>query len=169
MKKIKVFFLDRDGVLIRDTGYIKKINEIKFLKYTFRTLRFIKKEKFKIIVITNQSAVGRGIITIRKLNLINNFIKKKLKKENAKIDDIYFCPHHPVHAKGIYKKKCKCRKPNNLLLLKAINKWNIDIGKSFMIGNSVVDKIAAKKTKVKFFYRSKKNFYKQIKILLKKN
>ena len=92
-----------------------------------------------------------------------------MKKKNIKIDDVYFCPHHPIYAKGIYKKKCKCRKPNNLLLLKAIKKWNIDISKSFMIGDRVIDKLAAKKTKVKFFYRSRENFDKQIKILLEKN
>ena len=65
-----------------------------------------------------------------------------------------FCPHHPTEAKGIYKKKCKCRKPNNQMILKAKNKWNIDLSKSLMIGDTKSDEQCAEKSKVKFFYKN---------------
>ena len=87
---------------------------------------------------------------------------KRLEKKNAYVDDIFFCPHHPLFAKKNYKKNCRCRKPNNGMLLDAIQKWGINIKKSFMIGDKLTDYMTAKKTKIGFLYFSK-NLYKQIK------
>jgi len=106
--------------------------------------------------------VGRNLISIKELRLIHNFIIKKFKKKGILIDDIYYCPHHPVYGKGKYKIKCLCRKPNNLMIEKAIKKWKIDRKLSFMIGDKITDKLAAKKSNIKFFYRSKNSFYNQI-------
>jgi len=91
-----------------------------------------------------------------------------LKERNIKISGIYYCPHHPKYGIGKYKKNCKCRKPNNLLIRKAIAEHKIDIKKSFFIGDKLSDKHCAIKSKISFSYRSKINFYLQIKRLINK-
>lgn len=163
--KNKAIFLDRDGVLIKDVGYLKSIQQIKFLPQTFQSLRYAQKN-FILIIITNQSVVGRGIITKANLNKIHSFILKKFKSKKIFINEIYCCPHHPKFGIGKYKIKCKCRKPNNLLIERAIKKYRISREYSFFIGDKISDKLAAKKSKIKFRFRSKKNFYSQIKNLI---
>jgi D,D-heptose 1,7-bisphosphate phosphatase len=164
----KAFFLDRDGVLIDDVGYLNDIKKIKFLKHTFKALSLLTRKNFKLIIITNQSVVGRGLITENYLKKIHNNIKEKLKEKKIKISGIYYCPHHPKYGIGRYKKNCKCRKPNNLLIRKAIAEHKIDIKKSFFIGDKLSDKHCAIKSKINFSYRSKINFYLQIKRLINK-
>ena len=160
--KNKAFFLDRDGVIIEDKKYLSEIKKIRFLKQTFKALNLMKKKEYLLIIITNQSAIARGYLTQKQLKKIHKFLTTKLKNKGIKIDDIYYCPHHPKIGNKNYKKKCKCRKPGNLMIEKAIAKWNIDRKISFMIGDKISDKLAAKKSNIKFLYRSKHNFYKQI-------
>ena len=167
-RKSKAIFLDRDGVIIKDVGYLNQLEQIKFLPQTSTALRYAFKKGYKIIIITNQSVVGRGIISINKLSKIHNFIKKVLRSKKILIKDIFFCPHHPIFGIGRYKKKCKCRKPENLLIEKAIKKYNIDRHSSLFIGDKETDMKAAKKSNIKFKFRSKTNFYLQIKNLINK-
>ena len=162
-KKNKAFFLDRDGVIIKDVGYLTSIKQIIFLRQTFKTLRLLIKKGYFLIIITNQSVVGRKLITKKQLDKIHAHIKSKLKEKKISISDIFYCPHHPVYGKGSYKIKCLCRKPKNLMIEKAIKKWDISREKSFMIGDKFSDLKSAKKSKIKFFFRSKKDFYKQVK------
>jgi D-glycero-D-manno-heptose 1,7-bisphosphate phosphatase len=160
--KKKIFFLDRDGVIIKDIGHLDNIKKISFLPETFKTLKYIIKKKYKIIIITNQSVVGRGTISESYLKKIHIFIRHILSKKKIKILKIYYCPHHPEYGLGKYKRKCKCRKPKNYFLEKAIKKFKIDRKSSFFIGDKQTDKICAKKSKIEFLFRSKNNFYKQI-------
>ena len=164
--KNKAIFLDRDGVLIKDVGYLNDIKQVIFLKKTFQTLRLAKKKGFKLIVITNQSVVGRGIISQQKLKVIHSFLRKKFKDKKIIIDKIYFCPHHPKFGIGKYKVKCECRKPGNSLIEKAIKKYKISRKESLFIGDKISDKIAAEKSRIKFRFRSKNNFYLQMKKLI---
>jgi len=168
MIKNKCFFFDRDGVLNQDKGYISKIKDLLFYPEIGRAIYECNKNKYLVIIITNQSGVGRGLITISEINKIHNFLKKKIKLHNGKIDDIFFCPYHPIFGKGKYKKASFDRKPNPGMILKAIKKWNIDAKQSFMIGDKVTDRAAAKAAGIKFHFKSKKiNLYKQIKYLIK--
>lgn len=168
MKKIKnnFFFLDRDGVIIKDVGYLSDFKDVQFLKETFKTLRLIIKKNYNIVIITNQSVVGRGIISDNKLNKIHSSIIRILKKKNIFVKKIYYCPHHPSRGIGKYKKKCKCRKPGNLLIERAIKNFNISRDKSYFIGDRISDKKASIKSKIKFYYRSKVSFYDQIKRII---
>lgn len=166
MKYNKAFFLDRDGVINKDTGYVYKPKDFKWLPGSINAIKYLNKKKFKVIIITNQSGIGRKYYSSGDVKKLHNWINNKLKNYQAKIDDFYFCPHHPTEAKGRYKKKCKCRKPNNLMILKAKNKWNIEMKKSFMIGDKLSDKKCAKKSNLKFFYRTKKNLKNQIKKII---
>ena len=96
------------------------------------------KKGFLVIIITNQSAINRGLLTIKILNEIHNHLQEILKDNNTSIDDFYFCPHIPDE-------NCKCRKPNPGMLLKAVQEHDIDMSQSFMIGDSLTDIQAAEK------------------------
>ena len=164
----RCFFFDRDGVINKDKGYISKIEDIDIFPKVGEAIRECNKNKFLVIIITNQSGVGRGLIKLKELKKIHDFIKKKIKKNNAYIDDIFFCPYHPTAGLGKYKRISYERKPNPGMIIKAIKKWKIDPNKSFMIGDKITDRSAAKSANIKFFFKSKQvNLHKQIKFILK--
>ena len=166
-KKNKCIFLDRDGVINVDKGFISKISDFKIYPGVGRAINFINKKNYLVIVVTNQSGIGRGLIKTKQLQAIHNYLKNKIKKFNARIDDIYFCPYHPTFGKGKYRKRSEDRKPESGMLKKAIKKWNIDCSKSFMIGDKVTDKLAAQKVNIKFFYKKHKNLNTQIQKIFK--
>jgi hypothetical protein len=92
--------------------------------------------------------------TISDFNLLHKKLKTFLAKRNIFIDDVFYCPHHPYFGKGIFKKNCFCRKPNNLLVANTLGDWPINRNKSFMIGDKYTDKICADLSRIKFFYYS---------------
>jgi D-glycero-D-manno-heptose 1,7-bisphosphate phosphatase len=164
----KCVFFDRDGVLNKDKGYISKVNDIEIFSKVGKAIHECNKNKYLVIIITNQSGIGRGLISLKQLNQIHSYIKKEIKKNKAIINDIFFCPYHPSAGKGKYKRNSYDRKPNPGMLFKAIKKWKIDPKKSFMIGDKVSDRTAAKAAGLKFFFKSKKiNLYRQIKHIIK--
>jgi D-glycero-D-manno-heptose 1,7-bisphosphate phosphatase len=167
VKKIseKCCFFDRDNTLIYDKGYTYKINDLKWKNGAIKAIKYLNSKGYKVIIITNQSGIGRGYFKESDLNKFHNEMNRRLNKEKANIDEFFYCPYS-IHGKGKYKKISVDRKPNNGMLIKAINKWNIDIKKSIMIGNSHTDYLSAKKTKLKYFY-VQNNLYSQIKKIIK--
>ena len=136
----KAVFLDRDGVINKERkDYVKSIEEFQILNNIPKSIKMLKEKGFLVIVITNQSAINRGLITIETLNEIHNYLQNFLKENNTSIDGFYFCPHRPDE-------NCKCRKPNPGMLIKAAQEHNIDMNQSFMIGNSLTDIQAAQKS-----------------------
>ena len=156
-------FLDRDGVLNEDIGYLYKYKDFKWNKNIIKILYYLQK-RYYIFIVTNQSGIGRKLYKISDFNLLHQKLKIFLAKYKVYIDDVYYCPHHPIFGKGIFKKNCLCRKPNNLLVTNALNDWPINKNKSFMIGDKYTDKICADLSGIKFFYYSN-NLYKKIKTL----
>ncbi|QTA78652.1 D-glycero-beta-D-manno-heptose-1,7-bisphosphate 7-phosphatase [Desulfonema limicola] len=129
----RTVFLDRDGVINQDSPYyIKDINEFKFIPGSIDAVRKLTENRFFIIIITNQSAVNRGLIDLKKLAEIHEFMLTALSKQGGIIKDIFFCPHHPSQ-------ECRCRKPLPGMILKAVQKYNIDLMSSYMIGDSAKD------------------------------
>ena len=169
IKKNKCAFLDRDGVINVDKGYISKISDFKINPGLGKAINLLNKNNFLVIIVTNQSGIGRGLISLKQLKTIHNYLKRKIKKYNAKIDDIYFCPYHPWFGKGKYKKSSQDRKPGSGMLKKAIKKWKINCSESFMIGDKITDKLAAKGANVKFFYKKHKNLNTQLKKIINKS
>ena len=153
----KCVFFDRDGVLNKDKGYISKVRDIEIFSKVGQAIYECNKKEYLVIIITNQSGIGRGLITLKQLSQIRNYIKKKIKKNKAIINDIFYCPFHPTGGRGKYKKNSFDRKPNPGMLLKAIKKWKIDPKKSFMIGDQKSDYLAAHKSKIYFEYKSNRN------------
>jgi len=165
----KCFFLDRDGVINIDKKYVYRVSDFIIFPGVENAIKYLNNEDYLVIIVTNQSGIGRGLYTKKDFFKIQDFLKRKLRKFKAKIDDIFFCPHHPIYGKGVYKKNCSCRKPNNGMLESAIKKWNIDRKRSFMIGDKDSDLNCAKKSKVNFIFKKKGNFYNQIKQIIKDN
>lgn len=128
----KAAFLDRDGTINVDGGYIYKKEEFKFIKGSIDAIRLLQKKNFKIIVVTNQSGIGRGMFDMDDVNRLHKYINDELREKNASIDRFYICPHHP-------KEKCNCRKPKILLFQKAISDFSIDPKKSIVIGDKKSD------------------------------
>lgn len=162
---MKALFLDRDGVINEDYGYVSNKKDFKFKDGIFELLIKAKKLGFSFFIITNQSGIGRGFYDENDFLILTNWVEGKLKEKGIDIKKTYFCPHHPIHGKGDYKKNCECRKPNSLLFERAKKDFNIDFSKSIMIGDKVSDMQAAKKAGVMKLillnkvYMSNKNEY----------
>ena len=160
-------FLDRDGVLNYDYGYVHRYEQFKWMDGSIEALKYLNKKKYRIFVITNQSGIGRGKYTIKDFNTLHQKIKKFLSTKIIYIDDVKFCPHHPIYGISIYKKQCNCRKPKNKLVKDILEEWDIDIKNSFMIGDKISDQQCAKKSNIYFEFRKKNLFYQTRSILSK--
>lgn len=133
----KAIFLDRDGTINIDTGYIGNSNLVTLYPNVGKGIKKLKDEfGFKIIVISNQSGITRGLITSDDVDKVNNKINEILEKENTKVDAFYYCPYHPEYDS---KEKCKCRKPSPHMVFTSARDYNIDLKKSYFIGDKVSD------------------------------
>jgi len=129
----KVIFLDRDGVINRDSRhYVKSWEEFEFLPGSLSAIRRLNAKGHAVIIITNQSAVNRRIIPIEVLQDIHLKLKQSVTSNGGKITDIFFCPHRPDEH-------CSCRKPNPGLILQALKKYSIDRASTTMVGDSPKD------------------------------
>ncbi len=127
-------FLDRDGVINKEINYLSNPDDFEFISGSIKALRLLKEKNFLLIIITNQAGIARGYFTEQVLNEIHEKMIKLLDKNGIALDDIYYCPHHPEFT-GI----CDCRKPKPGMILKAQQKYNIDLSNSFMVGDTLND------------------------------
>jgi D-glycero-D-manno-heptose 1,7-bisphosphate phosphatase len=132
----KAIFLDCDGTLIEDHGYINNPDQVMLLAGVTDALVELKAMGYKLIVVSNQSGVARGIVTEKVLAQIHNRLKNLLAEKNASLDRIYYCPYHPDGVVEKYRKESDNRKPAPGMLLTAAKKMNIDLNQSWMIGDS---------------------------------
>ena len=144
----KAIFLDRDGTINVEKDYIYKSEDLVFEEGTIEALKTFKNLGYILIVVSNQSGIARGYFTEADLNIFNNNMNEILKKNGVEITEFYCCPHHPDGI-GKYKKVCECRKPNNKMIEDAIEKYNIDRAKSYMIGDKISDIGAGLKSNLK--------------------
>ena len=133
-------FLDRDGVLVRDVHYLKKPSQIELLP-GIASLTSLQ-NRFRLIVATNQSGIGRNLFTENDLLVIHSELVHQLSKQDILIDAFYYCPHLPSAANEAYRVTCECRKPKPGLLYRAAAEWDIDLKHSYMIGDSLRDMAA---------------------------
>lgn len=135
----KAVFLDRDGTINKDIGYLYRIEELEFLPNAIKAIKILNEVGFLVIVITNQSGVARGYYSEEDIEVLHNHINELLKEYGAHIDAFYYCPHHPDDGIGMYKVDCNCRKPRTGLIEDAIIDYKIDRNKSYMIGDKKSD------------------------------
>jgi len=155
-EKMPAVFLDRDGVLNKESNNVNYSNPINLFKNVAQSIKKINENHYLSVVITNQPGIAKGFFSLKHLNLSHLRMQNLLSLKGAIIDRIYFCPHYPY--KGFknevkkFKIKCDCRKPNIGLFQRAIKDLNIDIKKSIFVGNSVVDYLASKNLKIKYYH-----------------
>ena len=164
MNKFKSVFLDRDGVLNKNKDdYVKNISELEIFPFISEPIKKLQSAGFKIIVITNQSAINRGLMTEKNLNEIHEKIQSFLIQNNTKIDYFYNCPHTP-------NENCFCRKPKSGLLLKAIDDFSIDVNNSWFVGDRDSDIQAGKSVGCKTLkIQNNVNLEKTVSLILESN
>lgn len=132
-------FLDRDGTLIEDVGYLDTAAQIEILPGVPEALRRLREAGFLLIVVTNQSAVARGWLTERRLESIHQSLNAALGREGVAPDAYYYCPHLPDGEVDEYARACACRKPAPGLLMRAAKEWGIALERSYAVGDSERD------------------------------
>jgi D-glycero-D-manno-heptose 1,7-bisphosphate phosphatase len=140
----RALFLDRDGVINEDRHYVHRIDDFHFIDGIFDICRAAISAGMAIIVVTNQAGIGRGIFTEQQFHVLTDWMIARFNNQGVKIDQVYFCPHHPIHGIGDYKRDCFSRKPNPGMILRARDDHDICLRNSTLIGDKDWDIIAAK-------------------------
>lgn len=144
----RAVFLDRDGTINEDPGYLGDVNLVKLFPETIPALSLLKnKLNFLLIVVSNQSGIARGIITKAQVESVNQKLNELLSQGGAEVDKYYYCPHHPDYNSS---EECNCRKPSPQLVFQASKDFNIDIKNSYFIGDSISDYDCAANAGCKF-------------------
>lgn len=165
--KNKAFFFDRDGVINKEEGYILDLFQFKLLPGVMKAINLLNKKNFIVIIVTNQAAVGKGLLSEQKLFKIHSYMKKKIYKfNNSTINDIFYAPYFKNSKKQKYRINSSDRKPNIGMFKKAKEKWNLDFDKSYFIGDKDTDKIASEKSGIKFYYKKKWSLYSQVRKII---
>ncbi len=140
----KGLFLDRDGVINIDHGYVHKVQDFDFVSGIFDlTLEAVNKG-YLIFVITNQAGIGRGFYSLNEFNLLTDWMCSKFFSEGITLSKVYYCPYHPTHGKGNYKQDHELRKPNPGMINQAMEEFHVDLSKSILIGDKLTDIQAGK-------------------------
>lgn len=160
-------FLDRDGVINHDYGYVHSINKFKLRKNVLKGLKHLNKLNYYIFIVTNQSGIARGYYTEKKFINFQKNINEYFFKKNIYFHDIMYCPHHIEGKVKKYSINCDCRKPKTLMLQNIDNNYDIDLRRSFFIGDKKTDHECAKKYKIKFYF-AKDDFYQDLYHILNK-
>jgi D,D-heptose 1,7-bisphosphate phosphatase len=132
-------FLDRDGTINEEVGYLDRLEKLKLIPGAAEAVRLINASGMKAVVVTNQSGVARGIFDEVVVGAVHARLRELLLMEGGFLDGIYFCPHHPTEGRGQYLLSCDCRKPAPGLLLQAASELNLDPASSYMVGDTLKD------------------------------
>jgi D,D-heptose 1,7-bisphosphate phosphatase len=149
MKKNTAVFLDRDGVINEEVGYLDNLDKLKVIRSAYEAIKLINESGMQAVVISNQAGVARGLFTEEFVRKTNDRLQTMLNRRGAYINKFYYCPHHPPEGAEPYRQTCACRKPSPGMLLRAAQDLNIDLKMSSFIGDRFRDMEAAKKVEVK--------------------
>jgi len=140
----KAVFLDRDGVMNVDTGYVSHSDDFQFIEGVIEACQKIKEKGYLLVVITNQSGIARGYFSEDEFMTLTEWMDWSLADKNVDLDGVYFCPHHPDKGIGDYKKACDCRKPQPGMIHSAVEHLDIDVSQSILVGDKISDINAGK-------------------------
>ena len=139
-------FLDRDGTLLEEAGYLDRLERLVFFPYAVDAIRLLNRAGYAVVVITNQSGIARGMYEESFVREAHDAMAATIAAGGAKVDGFYYCPHHPDASIEGYRKDCDCRKPSPGMLVAAAADLALDLGRSFTVGDKWTD-VAAGQTK----------------------
>jgi len=128
-------FLDRDGTLIEEAGYLDRLERLVFYPYTVDAVRALNAAGFAVVLVTNQAGVARGIVREAFVAEAHDHIARRLAAGGARVDGFYYCPHHPDGSVEAFTKRCDCRKPGSGMFVRAAQDLDLDLSRSFAVGD----------------------------------
>jgi D-glycero-D-manno-heptose 1,7-bisphosphate phosphatase len=137
-------FLDRDGTIIREADYLRRPEQVRLLPHVADALRRLQDAGFALVLVTNQSGIARGLLTEADLAGVHDLLRARLARRGVHLDAIYYCPHHPEATNLRYRRACTCRKPAPGMLLQAAEHLDLDLTRSFAVGDSERDLVAGR-------------------------
>lgn len=135
----KALFLDRDGVINREIEYLHRTEDFEFIQGVFETCQFFQKEGYLLVVITNQAGIARGYYSEDHFHVLNDWMLQQFADRGIKIAKTYYSPNHPTQGIGQYRRECLDRKPNPGMILRSQQEWQIDLGRSILVGDKESD------------------------------
>lgn len=148
MLKKRALFLDRDGVINIEKGYVYRKEDFEFVEGIFDLVKQANQRNYLVIIVTNQSGIGRGYYDEEDFNILTKWMIKEFIKNKCRIDAVYFCPHHPLFGIGKYRVDSEFRKPKPGMFLQAEKELRIDMSESIVIGDQKSDMQAGEAAKV---------------------
>jgi len=128
-------FVDRDGTMIEDVGYLDRLERLTLFPYAIDAIRLLNRGGFKVVVVTSQAGVAHGSVTEEFLSEVHGVITDRVAEAGGRIDSFYYCPHHPHATVEKYRTDCDCRKPKPGMILNAARDLSLDLSRSFTIGD----------------------------------
>jgi len=135
----RAVFIDRDGTISEEVGYVNHPSRFRVFPYSAQAIKFLNQNGWLAIVVTNQAGVARGYFSEEMITTVHNELTRQLNKDGAQLDQIYYCAHHPTVGEPPYRVDCDCRKPRAGLIHRAVRDFDIDLAKSWMIGDRYSD------------------------------
>lgn len=135
----KAVFLDRDGTVNEEVGYLRNIADLRLIPGASAAIKLLNDSGMRVVLVTNQSGIARGYLSESLLHKIHDRLEQMLREEGARLDAIYYCPHHPSAGSSNYTKECDCRKPGTGLIDRAARDLEIDVKQSFVVGDKWSD------------------------------
>lgn len=141
--KSPALFLDRDGVINHEVGYLHRAEDVRFVDGIFPLCRAARALGYKLVVVTNQSGIARGLYTTEQFEQLMAWMRREFEREGAALDAVYHCPYHPEHGVGEFRRDHEDRKPGPGMLLRAARDLDLDLERSILIGDRCSDIAAA--------------------------
>lgn len=132
-------FLDRDGTLIEEVGYLDRIERVELFSWTVEALRLLRRAGYRLFVITNQAGIARGYFDEALVERVHAHLNERFTAAGAPIDQFYYCPHHPEATLPAYRAACECRKPQPGMVQRAAREHDLDLAASFVVGDRWLD------------------------------
>lgn len=149
MRGVPAVFIDRDGTLTEEVGYVNHPGRLRLLPGSAEAIRRLNGAGVKAVLVTNQSGIARGYFSEEVLHAVNEVLLSQLKAEGAHLDGLYMCPHHPRDGDPPYRAACDCRKPAPGLLLRAARDLGLDLGRSWIVGDKISDVLTGQRAGVR--------------------
>ena len=132
-------FLDRDGTLLEEVGYLDRLERMALLPYSIDAVRLLNRAGYRVVVVTNQAGVAHGHFTEDLVRDLHRHLDERFRAGGARIDAFYYCPHMPSARVEAYRTECECRKPKPGMVLQAQRDLDLDLGRSFIVGDQWAD------------------------------